>query len=218
MIKAFLFDLNGTMVDDMHYHAKAWNELLKEDLHEEFEWESIVLNMYGKNSEVLHRLFGAGRFTSAEIEKISNDKEKRYQQLYKPLLQPIKGLIPFLAASAELNIKLAIGSAAIPENINLVIDGLDIRKHFSSIVSASDVINSKPDPETFLLNAEQLSVDPVECIVFEDAPKGVEAAARAGMSCVVITTMHPETDFHQYKNVKQFINDYSELIPSLLIR
>jgi beta-phosphoglucomutase-like phosphatase (HAD superfamily) len=98
-----------------------------------------------------------------------------------------------------------------------VIDALDIRKHFSSIVSASDVINSKPDPETFLLNAKQLSVDPGDCIVFEDAPKGVEAAERAGMSCVVITTMHPATDFHQYTNVKQFINDYSELIPSLLI-
>ncbi len=218
MIKAFLFDLNGTMVDDMYYHARAWDDILKEDLHSVFEWETIVLNMYGKNSEVLFRLFGADRFTSAEVEKISQDKEKRYQALYKPLLKPIDGLIPFLDVSSKLGIKLGIGSAAIPENINFVIDSLDIRKYFSSIVSASNVVNSKPDPETFLLNADQLSVDPVDCIVFEDAPKGVEAAERAGMSCVVITTMHPETDFHNYKNVKQFINDYSNLLPSSLFK
>jgi beta-phosphoglucomutase len=218
MNKAFLFDLNGTMIDDMYYHAKAWDDVLKEDLHEIVEWETIVLNMYGKNSEVLFRLFGAERFVSAEIEKISFNKEKRYQQLYKPLIKPIDGLIPFIDASVKLGIKLGIGSAAIPENINFVIDALDIRKYFSSIVSASDVLKSKPEPETFLMNAAELSFDPVDCIVFEDAPKGVEAAERAGMSCIVITTMHPENDFHQYKNVKQFIRDYSNLHPSSLLK
>ncbi len=216
MNKAFLFDLNGTMVDDMYYHAKAWSDLLHEDLKAAFEWETIVSNMYGKNSEVLARLFGEGRFTKAEADTISHDKEKRYQHLYKPLVKPIEGLVSFLEKAEQADIKMAIGSAAIPENIDFVIDALQVRKYFTSIVSAAHVVNSKPDPETFLLNAEQLSVDPTDCLVFEDAPKGVEAAERAGMSCVVITTMHPETDFYQYKNVKGFIKDYSQLIPASL--
>jgi beta-phosphoglucomutase family hydrolase len=213
MNKAFLFDLNGTMVDDMYYHAKAWNDLLKEDLKTEFEWEKVISNMYGKNSEVLKRLFGNEKFTHIEMNKISEDKEKRYQQLYKPLLKPIDGLLQFLAASEQASIKMAIGSAAIIKNIDFVIDGLGVRKYFTSIVSAEDVVNSKPDPETFLLNSQQLNVSPEHCIVFEDAPKGVEAAERSGMKCVVITTMHDETEFYQYNNIIQFIKDYSELTP-----
>ncbi len=218
MKKAFLFDLNGTMIDDMYYHAKAWNDLLQEDLATTFDWETIRLNMYGKNNEVLLRLFGEGKFSGQEMEKISHDKEKRYQQLYKPLVMPIKGLISFLDSAKQLDIQMAIGSAAIPDNIDFVIDALDVRKYFTSIVSAADVVNSKPDPETFLLNAAQLGVSPADCIVFEDAPKGVEAAEKAGMACVVITTMHPETDFDRYNNVKLFISDYSQLIPASLIK
>ncbi len=217
MNKAFLFDLNGTMVDDMYYHAKAWNDLLKKDLNTEFEWEKLIANMYGKNSEVLIRLFGADMFTDPEMNKISDDKEKRYQQLYKPLVKPINGLLHFLAASEQAAIKMAIGSAAIPENIDFVIDALAVRKYFTSIVSAAHVINSKPDPETFLMNAQQLGISPAHCIVFEDAPKGVEAAEKACMMCVVITTMHTEAEFYRYNNIMRFIKDYSGLTPESLI-
>ncbi|MES2005864.1 MAG: HAD family phosphatase [Bacteroidota bacterium] len=217
MGKAFLFDLNGTMVDDMYYHAKAWDELLKEELGTVFEWDLVVSNMYGKNREVLIRLFGPGRFTEPEIEKISYDKEKRYQALYKPLVKPIDGLLPFLSATEKASIKMAIGSAAIPENIDFVIDALQVRKYFTSIVSAANVVNSKPDPETFLMNAMQLGVSPSDCIVFEDAPKGVEAAERAGMLCVVITTMHAEAEFYKYKNIIRVIKDYPGLAPESLV-
>ena len=90
---------------------------------------------------------------------------------------------------------MAIGSAAIPFNIDFVLDHLDIRKYFSAIVSADDVKISKPDPETFLRAADLLNVKPSDCLVFEDAPKGVEAARRAGMNCVVLTTMHNRNEF-----------------------
>ena len=80
----------------------------------------------------------------------------------------------------------------------------------SAIVSADDVKNSKPDPETFLKAAELLGVDPSNCIVFEDAPKGVESAQNAGMKCVVLTTMHEEHEFSQYNNILFFVEDYTE--------
>jgi beta-phosphoglucomutase-like phosphatase (HAD superfamily) len=85
---------------------------------------------------------------------------------------------------------------------------LNIRHYFKAVVSADDVVNSKPDPETFLKCAEILNVHPQNCIVFEDAPKGVEAAQNAGMHCVIITTMHSKEEFRNYKNIISFIEDY----------
>ena len=79
------------------------------------------------------------------------------------------------------------------------------------IVSADDVVHSKPDPETFIKCAVQLNIYCKDCLVFEDAPKGVETAQKAGMDCVVITTMHDEPEFKNYKNVIAFIKDYEGL-------
>jgi len=108
---------------------------------------------------------------------------------------------------------MAIGSAAIPFNIDYILDNLPIRHYFKTIVSADDVIVSKPHPEVFLKAAAQLGVEPASCLVFEDAPKGVEAAINAGMSCVALTTMHAREEFHNYPNIVRYIADYTD--PSL---
>jgi beta-phosphoglucomutase-like phosphatase (HAD superfamily) len=105
---------------------------------------------------------------------------------------------------------MAIGSAAIMFNIDFVIDGLNIRHYFDGLVSADEVANSKPNPETWLTCAAKLNVLPKECLVFEDAPKGVESAANAGMDCVVITTTDEREDFTDYNNVVSFISDYDQ--------
>lgn len=216
-IKAFLFDLNGTMIDDMQYHNKAWFHILNDDLGANLTWDQVKSHMYGKNTELLIRVFGPDKFTQEEMDILSVEKEKRYQAEYRPILQLIGGLDAFLAEAAKRGIKMGIGSAAIPFNINFVLDGLDLRHYFPSIVSADDVVNSKPDPETYLKGAQELGVLPEECIVFEDAPKGVEAAKLAGMKCVVITTMHQADEFAAYDNIICFIKDYQGLsIDSLL--
>src|SRR5690554_6237791 len=104
---------------------------------------------------------------------------------------------------------MAIGSAAITFNIDFVLDNLNVRQYFDAIVSADDVFESKPHPETFLKGAQLLKVQPSDCVGFEDAPKGVEAAENAGMPCVVLTTMHDEEEFKQYTNVIKFVRDYT---------
>lgn len=209
--KAFLFDLNGTMIDDMQYHNKAWFDILNEDLGANMSWEEVKEQMYGKNTELLIRIFGKDRFTKDEMNTLSVEKEKRYQAEYRPLLKLIDGLDVFLEEAKANGIKMGIGSAAIPFNINFVLDGLNLRHYFKSIVSADDVVESKPDPETYLKGATELGVLPEECIVFEDAPKGVEAALNAGMRTVVITTMHRADEFSAYSNIICFIKDYREL-------
>ena len=207
--KAFLFDLNGTMIDDMEYHLKIWYEVLTRDLGADLSWEEVRKNMYGKNDELLARVFGEGRFTSEQVAEISQRKEERYQALYKPHLDLLPGLFDFLNAAHLSGIKMAIGSAAIPYNINFVLDNLNIHHYFQAVVSAHDVLQSKPHPEVFLKAAELLAVKPADCIVFEDAPKGVEAAHHAGMKCVVMTTMHHPEEFNAYPNILLFTSDYT---------
>src|SRR5687767_10044915 len=176
MNKAFLFDLNGTMIDDMQFHLKAWYHIMNDELGAHLSWEAVKKEMYGKNSEVLERVFGKGRFTLEEMNELSIEKEKRYQREYIDHLRLIPGLQPFLEKAHALKIPMAIGSAAIMFNIDFVLDNLNIRHFFSAIVSADDVQHSKPHPETYLKAARHLGIAPQNCLVFEDAPKGVEAA------------------------------------------
>ncbi|MBO9202717.1 MULTISPECIES: HAD family hydrolase [Niastella] len=218
MDKAFLFDMNGTMIDDMQFHLKAWYHILNDDLGANLGWEETKSHMYGKNSELLIRIFGEDRFSPEEMERLSIEKEKRYQQEFKPHLKLIPGLQQFLEKAHALHIPMAIGSAAIPFNIDFVLDNLNIRHYFKAIVSADDVATSKPHPETFLKCAQLLGVDPASCLVFEDAPKGVEAAQNAGMPAVVLTTMHEQEEFAVYNNIITYTKDYTHLSPADLVR
>ncbi|MFT3705081.1 MAG: HAD family phosphatase [Agriterribacter sp.] len=208
--KAFIFDLNGTMIDDMAFHAKAWHYLVNHDLGKVISEEAVKAEMYGKNEEVLDRIFGKGRFTAEEYQSLSIEKERRYQQAYLPSLKLIDGLDQFLETAYTKHIPMAIGSAAIPFNIDFVLDNLHIRHYINAIVSADDVKFSKPDPETFLKAAALLKIAPEDCLVFEDAPKGVECAMNAGMKAVVLTTTHEAEEFAQYNNVVAFIRDYTD--------
>jgi HAD superfamily hydrolase (TIGR01509 family) len=165
---------------------------------------------YGKNHELIERIC-PGKFTEEEKGRMSYQKEKIYQQEFRPYLKLIDGLEQFLRTAREAGIKLAIGSAAIMFNIDFVLDGLGIRKYFGAIVSADDVTRSKPDAETWLKCTEKLHVNADECIVFEDTPKGAESAWNANMDCIIITNLHDKKDFKSYKNVIGFINDFSEI-------
>ena len=208
--KAFIFDLNGTMINDMQYHITAWSDILNNDLNAGLSWDEVKMQMYGKNDEVLERIFGKGKFTHEKMTKLSFEKERRYQLAYLPNLKLINGLDDFLQAAENAQIPMAIGSAAIPFNINFVLDNLHLHKYFPVVVSADDVVISKPHPETYLKAAHLLHVKPENCIVFEDAPKGVEAALNAGMQTVVLTTMHEKDEFEMYSNVLAYVKDYTD--------
>ncbi len=208
--KALLFDLNGTVIDDMPFHILAWNQILNK-LGASLSLEETKLQCYGKNEELLERVF-PGRFSIEEMKAIAIEKEIQYQKDFTPHLKLIEGLSVFLEEAYQAKIKMAIGSAAIPFNIDYILDGLHLHKYFPVVVSAEHVIESKPHPETFLQCAEKLNVAPEDCIVFEDSPKGVEAAARAGMKAVAITTMHKKEEFYG-DNIILFIENYQ---PGLL--
>lgn len=207
--KAFLFDLNGTMVNDMPYHIAAWHTIVNQ-LGAPLSIEDVKHQCYGKNDELLERVF-PGRFTMEEKLKLGADKEAVYRVEFKPHLKLIPGLDIFLAKAHHQRIKMAIGSAAITSNIDFVLDNTNTRKYFEAIVSADHVKQSKPHPETFIKCANDLKVAPSECIVFEDTPKGVECAQNANMKAIVILTGHEKDEFKSFQNILHFMDDYSSL-------
>lgn len=208
--KALIFDLNGTMINDMEFHTRAWQQLFNNDLGANLSWADVKKEMYGKNQEVLVRVFGPERFTAAEMDELSVEKERRYQKEFLPHLTLLPGLKELLDAAYERNIPMAIGSAAIPFNINFVLDNLNLQHYFKAIVSADDVKLSKPNPETFLNAANLLHINPTDCLVFEDTPKGAETAMNANMKCVVLTTTHEPAEFSYLDNVVHYSADYTD--------
>ncbi|WP_341902152.1 HAD family phosphatase [Fluviicola taffensis] len=208
--QAFLFDLNGTMINDMGFHLEVWNKILNEDLNAGLTLDQVKQQMYGKNHELLDRVFGKGALSEEIIELYSQRKEELYQELYRPHLALIPGLGGLFEAAQRSGISMAIGSAANRFNIDFVLDNLAIRTYFQTIVGAEDVMESKPNPEVFLKGATLLGVEPESCIVFEDVPKGAEAALNAGMKVIIVTTTHTAEEFAQYPNVLFFIEDYTD--------
>src|SRR4029078_7037860 len=204
-----MFDMNATMINDMPYHIQAWHRILNE-FGANITVERMKEECYGKNHELIERIL-PGRFTEQEKDKLSLEKERQYQREFRPHLELVKGLERFLKESYAAGVKLGIGSAAIRFNIDFVLDGLGIRKYFQATVSADDVNHSKPDPETWLKCAGILGCSARDCIVFEDSPKGAASALSSGMKCIIVTNLHREDEFANYKNVIGFINDFNDI-------
>lgn len=213
---AFIFDMNGTMVDDMHYHELAWYNILVGELKAPLSREDVKHHMYGKNEELFERVFGADRFSKEEIEEIALRKEAQYRREFLAHLKLINGLDKFLAKAKANQIQMAIGTAAIPANVDFVLDNLQIRDDFPVIVTANDVQISKPHPDVFIRAAELLNIPADRCVVFEDSPKGIEAARRAGMKAVGITSYHSAEELTN-DNVICIVNDYSDPVLNELV-
>ncbi len=207
---AFIFDMNGTMIDDMHYHNTAWFKVFKE-LGSAMSEAETKLNIFGKAAEIFDRILGKDHGFSIEtINEISRKKEEQYQTDFLPDLRLISGLDHFFAKAKQSNIPMAIGTAAPQSNIDYVFKHLNIAQYFTGTVSADEVENSKPHPEVFLKCAELMRVPPHECIVFEDSPMGILAAQNAGMKAVAITTFQPKEDFKDFDNILFVIDDFTD--------
>jgi HAD superfamily hydrolase (TIGR01509 family) len=197
------------MIDDMAYHEIAWYDVLVNQLKAPLTKEQVRLQLYGKHDEMFYRIFGETRFTRAEIDAISFQKEQRYRDEFLPNLKLIDGLDAFLSLAESKGIALSIGTAAPPENVDFVLDNLKIRHYFPVIVGQADVKTSKPHPEVFLKAAALMNLQPEDCLVFEDAPKGIEAAKRAGIDAVAVTSFHSAKELEN-DNVIATISNYTD--------
>jgi beta-phosphoglucomutase len=208
-MKAVIFDMDGTMVDNMMVHHKAWQEIL-EELGLALEMEEVRQQIHGINEEILKRLFGE-RFSDDERRDISWRKESQYRDIFLKDLRLIPGCLDFLEMLKTREIPMAIASAAPPENVDFVIDNLDIRGHFRTILHSKSVTKGKPDPEIYLKTCDALGQVPQNCLVFEDTPTGAKAASNAGCPIVVVTTTHTEDEFSDIAGIISFVKDFKEL-------
>ena len=185
MKKAFIFDMDGTLMDNIPFHERAWMAFLKNHGFDMSE-EEMIAKAYGTGRDAMRRFFG--QLTDNEADTLIEEKEVLYKNLYRPQLAHRPGLSVFLEKTRAHGLRIALGTAGDMGNVDFAIDGLGLRHFFEKIVSAEDVAHGKPNPEVFLKAAEKLGIAPEHCVVFEDSESGLEAAHRAGMAAVAVST------------------------------
>lgn len=186
-IKACLFDLDGVIVDTAKYHFIAWREIARELGFEFTEHDNERLKGVSRIRS-LEILLEVGGITLDETEKERLAEKKNNDYLQYILKMTPDELLPsakeFLLDLRRKGIKTALGSAS--KNAPVILDRLQITKLFDAIIDGNKVTKAKPDPEIFLKGAEELSISPDNCVVFEDAEAGIEAALAAHMKCIGI--------------------------------
>ncbi len=206
-IKAAIFDMDGTMIINMAYHKKAWQEYLERhgiNLSED-EFRQKISGK--KNDQIFELVFGR-KLSSDELQKYSDEKEAIYRHLYEKDIKEVEGLTPLIQRLNDNNIKTAIATTAPAKNREFALQALQLEGKFEVILGDEHVKHGKPHPEIFLSTARELSVKPEECIVFEDSPPGVESGKNAGMKVIGLLTSHSaeelaRADYH--------INDFTEI-------
>jgi beta-phosphoglucomutase family hydrolase len=207
-----LWDLDGVLVDTGEFHFQAWSVLLPEyDI--PFSRELFRATFGMNNAGVLSTLLGQ-RLRPELLAEISDRKEQRFREAIRGRTQPLPSVLAWLERLKAAGMRQAIASSAPSANIDALVDELGLRAYFEAIVSGFD-LPGKPDPTLFLKVARLIDVPPERCIVIEDAVAGVEAARRAGMKCVAVTTTNPA---HALKAADVVIERLDELSPDTFQR
>lgn len=215
-VRALIFDMDGTIVDNMRYHDDAW-EIWHRDNDLPFAREGFFAATAGKaNSEILSAYFPDA--APDEIARLSERKEELYRDTYRPHVAPLPGLPELMLRAEAAKIPMAVATAAPPGNVDLVLDALSLRPRFATVVSPAQGYRGKPHPDMFLAAAERMKVTPAQCLVFEDAPLGVEAAKNAGMRAVAMLTMLDAKAFAGFDNVVATAKDFTGLERAELLR
>ncbi len=189
---ACLFDLDGVLVDTAKYHFLAWKRLADE-LNIPFDEEDNERLKGVSRMASLEIILSLGDVSLTEKEKVElATKKNEWYRAYILKMDPseiLPGALELLEDLRERGIKLALGSAS--KNAPTILEVTGLAPYFDAVVDGNSVSKAKPDPEVFLIGARSLGVEPVRCVVFEDAIAGIEAAKNAGM--LAIGVGDPET-------------------------
>ena len=187
MIKGFLFDLDGVIVDTAVFHFQAWRRLAQKlggDFTEEQNEQLKGVSRVDSLKKIIE--WTGATVSDEEFQTLMVEKNEWYLELVQGLgpQDALPGALNFLQTAYDQGIKIALGSAS--KNAPMILEKLGITSLFTAIIDGNNVVNGKPHPEVFLKGAEALGLEPSECVVFEDSIAGVQAAKTGGMSSVGI--------------------------------
>lgn len=215
MIKGCIFDLDGVIVDTAKYHYLAWNRLAQKlgtDLSETQNEKLKGVSRMGSLDLILQ--WGGIHLEEAKKKKWASIKNEWYREFILKMEadEILEGVLPFLESLKAKGIKIALGSAS--KNAGTVIQQVGLTNDFQIIVDGNHTTRSKPDPQVFEMAAKGLGLEAAECIVFEDAPKGIDAALNGGFFAVGIG--NPENLGHAHLVLPNFIGQSLETISARL--
>lgn len=210
-VQAFIFDMDGTMVDSMSAHARAW-DVFRRRRGVAMEVDEILRRTTGRNGvECIRVLMGEDVPEDRALELIG-EKEAVYRDIFGREFREVAGFADFVRAARErLALKTAVATAGDRHNLAFVLERLKLGVAPDAVVRGDEGLPGKPEPAIFLAAAERIGVPPAGCIVFEDAPFGIEAARRAGMRAVAICSTHKPEDLAGPHVLAQ-VRDFNELI------
>ena len=208
-VQALLFDLDGTLIDSMPHHHSAWVKWharrgLKIDA------DSFFVSTAGRSNDEIFADMLPGT-SATEIAVLVDEKERLYREFAGPSLALIAGAKGFVQQAQAVGLRLAVCTASTPQNMALAFQRFGIDGWVETIVSPADGLRGKPHPDIFLEAARRLGIAPEHCVVYEDAPLGVEGARRAGMQAVALTTTLPASAFAEFDNLLAIAADFTTL-------
>ena len=183
-----LWDMDGVLVDTTEWHYRAWDKIFSE-YGVPFDRETFRSIFGMDNTHALEVMLGEGA-TEERIEEIAERKERLFLELIRGRVEVLPGVRAWLRRLKGQGVPQAVASSAPKANVEQILDELDLHTFFEAVVCSVDA-PGKPHPGIFLEAAERIGVPPARCVVIEDAVSGVEAAGRAGMACVAVTTTSP---------------------------
>ena len=209
-IEAFIFDMDGTMIDSMPWHARSWVEFARRH-GIDMTADEILRRTTGRTgTECMHEVFPR-TLGAEECLALVHEKEAIYRDLFDANFTEVSGFTAFASAAAAAGLKLAVGTAGDQSNVEFAMARLPMVVPPQVIVRGDQGLRGKPEPDIFLEAARRLGVPPAHCIVFEDAPFGIEAARRAGMRAVAVCSTHSPAQLAG-PHVLAAVRDYTELM------
>ena len=203
-MRAVIFDIDGTIVDNMHLHAEAFGVFAERHGLPALTPEDRARLDGRRNSEIFPILFKRD-VPREEWRRYEEEKEGLYRELSRGRLTPMPGLQQLIRKLKDDHIAVALATSAPEPNVTHTLRELSLAGVFPIIVRGDQVERGKPAPDVFLEAARQLNVPPAQCLVFEDAPMGVVAAQAAGMPVVALTTSFAAAHFEALQPPPDFV-------------
>ena len=182
MKKGIIFDMDGTIVDSLPYHYKAWKIFFKENKIENIS-EKLKDYKGGGTLDLLTTVLG-NNFSKKELKSMVDDKEIIFRDIYKDNVIPIEGFIQMLESIKSQKILVGLASNAIRKNVKMILNELKIYNDFNSIICGDEVDNGKPNPEMFNKTVKRFKLDKKDCLIFEDSIEGLQGAVNSGIDAI----------------------------------